>query len=226
MNLIIGILGRPKMIDRESFVFSKAVSDVIIKYSSLPLGIIPPNLDVNLNLNKEEICNFYRLLDLCDGFILQGGDDTYDYDKIAINYLNKKDIPLLGICLGMQSLALASGGKLKEKALTNHFDNTKDYVHDVYINKESFFYKIIKKKKIKVNSRHFDMVTDAGEYNVSGLADDNVICALEHPLKQFSIGVQWHPESLVEFDKYAKKLFFSFFRACQRNKQINKKQII
>lgn len=216
MNLIIGILGRPKMMNNELFIFSKAITDVIIKHSSLPLGIIPPNLDINLNLNKKEILNFYHLLDLCDGFILQGGDDSYDYDKIAINYLNKRDIPLLGICLGMQSLALASGGKVKRKALTNHFDNTKDYVHEVKINKGSLLYKIIKKEKIKVNSRHFDMVTDAGEYNVASLSDDNVICALEHPLKQFSIGVQWHPESLIKFDKYAQKLFSSFFKACQK----------
>ncbi len=216
--LIIGILGRPKKIERDYFVFSKSINDVIIKYQALAIGIMPLNLDVDADLNKEEIKHFYSLLDICDGLILQGGKNAYNYDKVAINYLNKKDIPILGICLGMQSLALATGGKLEREVLTNHLDLNNPYVHEVKLAKSSLLYKIMKKEIIKVNSRHQDRVIKAGDYEVVGLANDGVIEALEHPLKQFSIGVQWHPESLVEDDIFSQRLFSYFFKTCKGNK--------
>lgn len=219
MSLIIGILGRPnKMDDKKIYSFSRNVIDVIINYGAIPLGIISPNLnlDVKVKLTNEERNKIYKIIDLCDGIILQGGKDFYNYDIEAIKYINEKDIPLLGICLGMQSMAKAAGGEVKKHILTNHRQPGMNYVHDVKIEKKSQLYEILNKEVLKVNSRHEDIVVNVGSYEIVGYADDGVIEALELPDKKFNIGVQWHPEDLIKLEEDAKKLFNYFFKVCKQ----------
>ena len=89
--MIIGILGRPKKAnEREYNIFSKGVTDVIIKYDSIPLGIIPPVTNVLSDIKQEEVKKICKLIDLCDGIILQGGSDFYQYDIEAIKYILEK----------------------------------------------------------------------------------------------------------------------------------------
>ena len=152
MSLIIGILGRPNKMEREIYSFSKAIVDVIIRYEAVPLGIMPSTINVNNKLSEKEKERLYELINLCDGIILQGGSDYYDYDMEAIKYINKKDIPLLGICLGMQSLAAATNGKIESDKLKDHKKPGLDYAHSVKINKDSKFYTIINKEVLNVNS--------------------------------------------------------------------------
>ena len=194
--MYIGIIGRK---NDDKITFNKEISDVIKKYDFIPLGII---VDFENNGDNEFI-KTKPLIDLCSGIILQGGSDYYDIDIIITKYLHKNNIPTLGICLGMQTMAMAFNGNMGD--INNH-KSDKLYVHSVDINKDSKLYDILKKDKIIVNSRHKSYIINT-DLKISGQA--NIIEAIEDNAKDFFIGVQWHPETLM--DENSILLFNNFF---------------
>lgn len=98
---------------------------------------------------------------------------------------------------------------LKERRHQNGNHNSeKDYVHDVTINKNSMLYKILGEERIKVNSRHNKCVPST-KLDISAYSEDGIIEGIEDKTKKFFIGVQWHPETLME-DRYSNKLFDHF----------------
>ena len=194
--MYIGIIGRK---NDDKITFNKEIIDVIKKYDFIPLGII---VDFENNSDNEFI-KIKPLIDLCSGIILQGGSDYYDIDIIITKYLYKNNIPTLGICLGMQTMAMAFNGNMGD--INNH-KSDKLYVHSVDINKDSKLYDILKKDKIIVNSRHKSYIINT-DLKVSGQA--NIIEAIEDNAKDFFIGVQWHPETLM--DENSILLFNNFF---------------
>ncbi len=194
--MYIGIIGRK---NDDKITFNKEIIDVIKKYDFIPLGII---VDFENNGDNEFI-KTKPLIDLCSGIILQGGSDYYDIDIIITKYLHKNNIPTLGICLGMQTMAMAFNGNMGD--INNH-KSDKLYVHSVDINKDSKLYDILKKDKIIVNSRHKSYIINT-DLKVSSQA--NIIEAIEDNAKDFFIGVQWHPETLM--DENSILLFNNFF---------------
>lgn len=163
----------------------------------------------DVNLVGIPISNdFYKikeLVDFCDGIILSGGDAFLEQDFLLVEYLYKNDIPTLGICLGMQSMA-KHFSNMDEIAIKNHLSN-KLYVHYINIKKDSLLYKILGNNRILINSRHKSAIIHTN-LNISALSDDDVIEAVEDSKKKFFLGVEWHPESLD--DEYTKKLFDYF----------------
>lgn len=145
------------------------------------------------------------LIDICDGIILPGGDDIYPLELEVVKYLYKLDKPLLGICLGMQTIGVAFNGKFGHLNTFAHKSKEK-YVHNVSINKDSLLYSIICKETIMVNSRHKDYVENA-DLTVGAVCDD-IIEEVEDKTKKCFIGLQWHPEDLE--DENSEKLF-NFF---------------
>lgn len=194
--MYIGIIGR---INENRITYNKEIIDIIHKYGFIPLGII-----TNTSKNaEEEFINLKNIIDLCSGFILQGGNEYYDIDLLITKYLYNKDIPTLGICLGMQTMGVCFNGILDE--IDNH-NSDKKYVHNIRINENSKLYEIIKNKNILVNSRHNSYVKTT---NLEISAYNNVIEALEDKNKKFFLGVQWHPESLMDNNNIL--LFERFF---------------
>ena len=183
--MYIGIIGRK---NNDKITFNKEIIAVIVKYGFIPLGII---VDFENDSDKEFI-KIKPLIDLCSGIILQGGSDYYDIDIVITKYLYKNNIPTLGICLGMQTMAMAFNGIMGE--IDNH-KSDKLYVHNVDIDKKSKLYVILKKDKIRVNSRHHSYIAKT-DLKISG--QDNIIEAIEDNNKDFFIGVQWHPETLMD----------------------------
>ena len=145
---------------------------------------------------------------MCDGVILQGGDSFSDKHLRIVNYLYDENIPTLGICLGMQMMGVLFNGKLGD--ISNHKSNL-NYVHEVNIDKKSKLYKIIKEDKIMVNSRHNNYLIKA-DLDVVGISD--VIEAIESKNKIFFIGLEWHPESMIAYDRVANTLFEYFIEGC------------
>lgn len=184
--------------DREIYSINKDLILFLNKYDVLVIEFVIDNISF-------EKCKL--LIDECDGIILPGGNKPHkDIFKI-IKYLYLKNKPTLGICLGMQELAIFYNGKLSRLNSFIHQSN-KTYVHEVIISENSLLYKIMGKKRITVNSRHHDYISYTEASRVA-YSKDYIIEAIEIPNKKFMIGVQWHPESLY-FDFYSNKLFDYF----------------
>ena len=192
----IGIIGRK---NDNKITFNQEIINVIHKYNCIPIGIIV-DFDNNPNIEFNKIKN---IIDLCDGFILQGGSDYYDIDILITKYLYENNIPTLGICLGMQTMAMTFNGTISE---TKNHNSKNKYVHNIKINENSKLFNIIKKNKIFVNSRHNSYIVNT-DLDVS--ATNNIIEAIEDKNKKFFIGVQWHSESIM--DENSILLFNSFF---------------
>ena len=231
MKPIIGIVGRC------GFTSSDEVNNIripekyrmsVIRSGGIPIGIMPPQiveyqdaipskLD-KLTLEEKEILT--RQLDMCNGIIFPGGLKRFEYDIFILEYALKRDIPILGICLGMQILTMLDrdGNFVTNLDVIdsdiNHADYSNRLVHEVKISKDSKLYSIIKKESILVNSRHRMKVVDTGSFDVYGTSSDGVIELIERHDKKFAIGVQWHPEMM--FDSLEQKLLFdSFVDACR-----------
>ncbi len=151
-----------------------------------------------------------KLIKECDGIILPGGEKDYEIDLKIAKYLYNHDIPTLGICLGMQIMALAFNGDLGHLE-TNAHQSAKEYVHEIKIKENSRLFQILKEHTIMVNSRHSDYITTT-DLPIVAIANDLTIEAVEDEAKKFFIGVQWHPESLSK-NIYSKRLFDFFINS-------------
>ena len=193
---IIGIISRDYLSatnKKINIVYNDIISSVI-KSGGIPIGI-PINEDIT------------PYLDICKGFILQGGDDINNHNLITINILKERNIPTLGICLGMQEMFYENN--LID--IPNHQINT---LHEIDIKPNTYLYKIIKKDKILVNSRHKSSLTNT-THIISSTSTDNIIESLELLNHKFFLGIQWHPENLYNIDKTSKKIFDYFIKICK-----------
>ncbi len=199
----------------------------VTKMGGIPILILPVDKtkitdeknDVSYFYNTQEIEDLEKILKLCDGFILPGGDTWYQLDEIVIEYAIKYDKPLLAICLGMQALSkvlnsekkVAYDNTIKNNTSINHYLPDEDYAHEVIIDKNSKLFSIIEEEKIKVNSRHNYHVPLLRVNYISARSKDGLIEAVEIKNKKFIIGVQWHPETIFDKDINARKIFEAFF---------------
>ena len=170
----------------------------------------------NINIIGIPINNHYEnvieVINLCDGVILSGGDNFIENDYLLVKYLYENNIPTLGICLGMQNMGKYFSKK-EEINVSNHMSNEK-YVHYINIDKNSLLFKIIKKEKILVNSRHKSAIEDTS-LDIVAYSLDGVIEAVEDKNKTFFIGVEWHPESYNDLN--STRLFDYFVNVVNKN---------
>ena len=189
--------------------------EAILTAGGIPL-LLPPLPDSDL----ESVLN--RL----DGIVLIGGDDyspslygesihpsvevmdsqRETFDLALINHLMKKpDMPVLGLCGGVQLMNIAFGGSLIQDIATELPDSTvkhrgepgwkaKDW-HEVQFQKGSKLIEIYKKQRLNVPTAHHQGLKAIGKgLQSSAVTDDGVVEALEATSHRFMIGVQWHPE--------------------------------
>lgn len=100
-------------------------------------------------------------------------------------------------------------GKIIE---TKNHNSNEDYVHEVKISKNSKLYEIIQKEIIKVNSRHNTYIPFTDLDKVAYSVKENIIEAVEDESKRFFMGIQWHPETLLE-DENSKKIFDAYIES-------------
>jgi putative glutamine amidotransferase len=179
--------------------------------------MIPP--DAALHEDPDEA------LDLIDGLILAGGADidpaSYgaerhretkhtvpERDAFEIALARRaldRDVPLLGICRGMQLMNVARGGTLEQHLPDSHghhdhrralgtFD---DADHDVRLAEGSLAHRAAGEVVHATKSHHHQGIADVGEgFEVTGWAVmDDLPEAMEDPGRRFALGVQWHPEA-------------------------------
>lgn len=66
---------------------------------------------------------------------------------------------------------------------------------------------------MKVNSRHNYQISELTNFVASAYSEDHIIEAIEYPGKTFALGVQWHPEAMVEYNPLMRRIFDAFILA-------------
>ena len=156
-----------------------------------------------------------EIVRVLDGLVLAGGPDidasrygapadprtdNPRLERDAAEFaLAGADLPILGVCRGMQLLAIAFGGRLHQHlpdvvGHDKHRPAPGEYgSHGARFVPGSLIDRVMEGDG-EVNSYHHQGVADAGRLTVTGWADDGTIEAVEDPSRPFLLGVQWHPE--------------------------------
>ena len=164
-------------------------------------------VDINPKLYGEEI-------DEKCGEIADARDD---FEVRLMEVVEQYEIPVFGICRGIQSLNVLCGGSLHQ-----HRDNHQGVRHDVAITEGTRLHSIIGKTKINSNSFHHQCVKAiAPGLIITAQADDGIVEAIERPGERFFVGVQWHPELLSANEEDHHALFCAFIRAAQEYRMMN-----
>ncbi|MBI3089208.1 MAG: gamma-glutamyl-gamma-aminobutyrate hydrolase family protein [Candidatus Tectomicrobia bacterium] len=152
-----------------------------------------------------------------------------EFEVALIAAALERDLPLLGICGGLQVLNVAGGGSLYQDigaqlpgALKHRQETPSRYSsHRVKVEPGTRLAKIVGADRLRVNSTHHQAAKEVADgFIVCARADDGVIEAIEHAERPFVLAVQWHPEILaVHHDPYAQKLFAAFVSAAQSSAQ-------
>ena len=187
----------------------------IQKAGGVPV-IIPPLSDTDSIINT---------LEHIDGLLLSGGADynplytgeepspklgginsERDLPELLITQLAyHRQIPILGICRGIQTLAMALGGKVRQdisdicKVRHSQDADRSEPTHSVTIEEDSTLYTLYNNKSLFVNSFHHQAVETGGDrFRVVGRSADGIIEAIESSEFKSIMGVQWHPECMTE----------------------------
>ena len=176
-----------------------------------------------------------------DGIILSGGGDIDaeltgdvadkatqgqvsrlrdEYEFELMKYAVKNNIPVLGICRGMQVIGAYFGAHIiqhmeghkqtEERNVPSHFVNAKD---------GTLLHKIIGENRLKVNSYHHQAVGKGFRGTISAVSDDGFAEAVEPDSEVFILGVQWHPELLQEYREH-QRIFSEFIKAAAIKRRI------
>ncbi len=190
---------------------------------------------LSLCVNKEILDNYLAIM---DGLIITGGDEAVNprlYGENPIpalkatcpsrdeceTYLLKgalqQDMPVLGICRGMQLMNVSAGGSLYQDIFTQkqgvlgHLPEdmpVDELYHSVSIEKGSKLRDIFQTEELMVNSFHHQAVKKlATGFVGTAISEDEIIEAMEHKKQKFAIGVQWHPEDLTARHLHFLELF-------------------
>lgn len=131
------------------------------------------------------------------------------------------DIPVLGVCRGMQMLNVLEGGTLYPD-LSHHEENYPTsflrrifYRKTVFLTPDGWLARLSGREQLAVNSIHTQAVKDLGAgFKVNGAEANGLIQAIEHETRSFCVGVQFHPEFLLH-RAFARRIFKSLVAAAR-----------
>ena len=146
------------------------------------------------------------------------------FELDIVRLARRADLPLLGICGGMQAMNVACGGSLIQDIPAQiskplqHRQQTPatNLSHTIRVAPGSLLRRIVRSASMRVNSSHHQSVNVvAPSLIASAQASDGIVEAIESPAHRFFLGIQWHPEFL--FDRYPlhRRLFEAFLRAAR-----------
>lgn len=188
------VIGITADADERTYRCARAYSTMVAEAGGIPI-ILP---------HRAERINDY--IQICDGLVLSGGDDPRMEEfgvathpkatpvdsqrqafEVALLRAAPSDQPVLGVCLGMQLMALVAGGRLDQ-----HLPDTLASHDQHWGQKRHAVAGSIGRGEIL--SHHRQGVSDPGRLVVTARAPDGLIEAVADPACRWRVGVQWHPE--------------------------------
>lgn len=158
-------------------------------------------------------------------------DIRADRDKLELPLFKRameENLPVFGICRGIQIMNVAIGSSLYQDIPSQFTDplthkiivNANDAWHNITIQQGSLLNEITGNRVVEVNSRHHQAVKVIGDgFTVTAQSEDGIIEAIEDRSKKFMLGVQYHPERMFkdqgssELQEHAAGLFEAFIAA-------------
>lgn len=234
MKPVVGIL--PSFDDEKKQIFlNQTYMDAVIESGGIPFAL-PLTDDPKIVLGNIEII---------DGLILSGGTDIDpkyygetnsgkslgicplrdEAEKILIRLALESDIPVLGICRGMQALNVFCGGSLIQDIPSEHgfsvihqLEKPDIAFHSLTVEKSSPLSDAMGFGTHTINSYHHQAVKNvAPDFSVCAVSEDGIIESIYHKNKKFVLGVQWHPERDHETATENKKILEKFIKICLDN---------
>lgn len=184
-----------------------------------------------------------------DGFLMTGGQDVspalYGEERLdscgetlpvrdgmesrIFQLCLERDVPVLGICRGIQLMNVLLGGTLYQDLPSQHPTETEHHmsppydrpVHQVEICKGTPLFDLIQTERMDVNSYHHQAVRDkAPALQTMAVSEDGLIEAVCLPERPFVWAVQWHPELSWRTDEKSRRIFEAFVGRCasERNR--------
>ena len=220
-----------------SFLGQKELADCIVRAGGNP--VLLPSVEGD-RYAREIVAEL-------DGVLVSGGSDSDPagygqephpklgfvddlksrFETVLVRAALDSGVPVFGICGGHQMLNVVCGGTLHQD-ITACTGSTMQHAvsqtesrpcHSVEIVPGSRLHAIVGETKLRVNSTHHQAVDRVGDgLVVTARAPDGTIEAIERPDGPFVLGVQWHPERLVERDAASRRLFDAFAAACAPGK--------
>jgi putative glutamine amidotransferase len=146
--------------------------------------------------------------------------ERFDIERALVTRFLAINRPYLGICNGMQMLGCLSGCYMSGNAAA-YTDGTithddRETRHDVTIIENTRLHAITGLTTALVNSFHREAIVKVSDQVVvNARSPDGLIEGIERPDKAFALGVQWHPERLIDESRDAQALFRAFVDACR-----------
>lgn len=225
---IIGIIGRSyyNKDNQKIIQINEAIRKVLSEYPDIVSILLLPTISkdyANIEMGKDYLETSDKekldyILNKCDAFIVPGGSSWYTFDEYIMKHAIYHQKPLLGICAGFQAMCSMDAvdrdqfDMTKPLPIDNHYGDPSQYIHKNYILNNTLLKKIVGNKQIQVNSIHHSYI-DFKMKNliISSYSEDGIIEAVELPNHHFYLGVEWHPEYLL--DDNSKKIFDYFIKS-------------
>ena len=192
----------------------------------------------------EDLDDLPQLVSLCDGLLFTGGQDVSPalygetpkptcgevypardrMEQALLHLALERDLPVLGICRGIQFLNAVLGGTLYQDLPTEHPSQTQHHmtppydraVHTVTLQPGTPLAELLGTEHIGVNSYHHQAVkTLAPCLTEMAWSEDGLIEAVCLPEKRFVWAVQWHPEFSFRVNEDSRKIFGAFVAAAK-----------
>ncbi|MDR2148214.1 MAG: gamma-glutamyl-gamma-aminobutyrate hydrolase family protein [Tannerella sp.] len=158
--------------------------------------------------------------------------DTFEIRLVRL--AAEKKVPVLGICRGMQLINVAFGGSLYQDIPAQYYDKSVSHrqktpasepSHSVIVMDSTIFSEMVGDKILMVNSAHHQAVKRLADgFTIAGKSADGLIEAMEKiDSANWILGVQFHPEQLVNKDKTLLKIFQNFVGEAGKPKEMEMK---
>jgi putative glutamine amidotransferase len=157
-------------------------------------------------------------------------EERTKFELELVDLALKRNLPLLGICGGAQAINVALGGSLYQDIATqlpnatSHKQGVKKDKggHQIMIHPGTRLRQIVQKPTMEVNTTHHQAVRKVGKgLAINATAEDGLIEGLESSNHRFVLGVQWHPEVLVNRDPSERRIFSAFISAARHSHRRN-----